>query len=120
MLFPGVTKAFQDQKSAENYLNTKLQSDAKKLFKVIFKVKVGGEQLPMDAKKFIGEDEEMKGVELPDALFYRLTAQVRKYSVDENGKIYSSKDVKKSIQQKDGDPTRVKNTFKVLHIFDLQ
>ena len=74
----------------------------------------------MDAKKFIGEDAEMKGVELCDALFYRLTAQVKQYSVDNNGDIVASKAMRKHIAKKDGDPTKVKNTFKMTHMFELQ
>lgn len=83
LLFPGVTRAYKDKQGAVDFLDKKLASDAKQLFKVIFKVTVGGDQAPMDAKKFVGEDGEMKDAALCDALFNRLTAQVKSYTVDD-------------------------------------
>ena len=65
------------------FLDKKLTSDAKQLFKVIFKVTVGGDQAPMDAKKFVGTDGEVKDADLCDAIFSRLTAQVKNYTVDD-------------------------------------
>jgi len=69
MLFPGVTKAFKDRAGAVDHLNTKLTSDAKQLFKVLFKVTVCADQPPCDVKKFVGEDAEMKDATLPDGVF---------------------------------------------------
>lgn len=69
MLFPGVTKAFKTKDAALEHLNKKLISDAKNLFKVIFKVTVCADQPPCDVKKIIGEDEEMKDATLPDGVF---------------------------------------------------
>ena len=86
----------------------------------MFKIEVAGDQAPVDAKKFVGEDTEMKDVELCDALFHRLTVQVKKYSWEESGSVTSSKDIRKKIKNKDDDPTRVKGIFEVLHIFELK
>lgn len=76
MLFPGVTKAFKEKTAAINFLNNKLASDSKQLFRIVFCVNTTGDQIPVDTKKLIGEDNEMKNVQLCDALFQRLTAQV--------------------------------------------
>lgn len=120
LVFPGITKAFLSKDDAKNYMNTKLASDEKNLFKVIFKVKVGGEyQVPMDVKKFIGDDSELKDVALCSAIFSRLTAQVRSYKADDPaGGSSSSKEVRNYIKKKDNDPTKLKATL--IHVFELQ
>ena len=69
MLFPGVTKAFKDKAAAVEHLNKKLTSDAKHLFRVVFKVTVCADQPPCDVKKFLGEDDEMKDATLSDGIF---------------------------------------------------
>lgn len=121
ILFPGATKAYKDRAGAEEHLNKKLISDAKQLFKVIFKVTVCADQPPCDVKKFVGEDDEMKEATLPDGIFHRLTAQVKSYQIDENGKtVNTSKQARKAIEKKGGDPTKVKNIFQVLHVFTLK
>ena len=43
MLFPGATKAFKEKTVAINFLNNNLSSDSKKLFRILFKVKTGGD-----------------------------------------------------------------------------
>ena len=112
MLFPGVTKAFKDKAGAIDHLNKKLTSDAKQLFRVVFKVTVCADLPPCDVKKMVGEgDAEMKDATLPDGIFQRLTAQVNKYQVEEGSTTISSQNVRKAIDKKDGDPSRVKNTF---------
>lgn len=69
MLFPGVTKVFKDKAGATDHLNKKLASDAKQLFKVMFKVTVCADLPPCDVKKVLGEDGEMTDATLPDGIF---------------------------------------------------
>ena len=120
MLSPGVTKVFKDKQSALDHLNKKLTSDAKQLFKVVFQVSVSADQPPCDVSKCLGEDPEMKEATLCHGLFQRLTAQVKKYSADHDGKLISSKTVREAINKKDGDATRVKNIFQAIHYFEIK
>ena len=63
----------------------------------------------------------MKGVDMCDALFHRLTVQVTNFSVeDSSGGVSESKEVRKLIAKKDGDPTRIKKLFEATSIFDLK
>lgn len=49
-----------------------------------------------------------------------MTAQVKGYNVEDGGQLTPSKKVRKAIEKKGGDATKVKKAFEVLHIFDLK
>lgn len=58
VLFPGVTRAFKTAARAVDYLDNRLATDDKDLFRVLYVVKTGGDQSPVGVRKVIGHDAD--------------------------------------------------------------
>ena len=82
--FPGLTRAFKSKDSALEYQKLKLKTDSdKKLYNVLFELKVHKNSGVFDVVKFKDEDDELKNIKnLGDGLLQRLLVQVKKYVIE--------------------------------------
>ena len=102
MILPGISKAFLTYDQAKAFLDEPMDSN-EKLLRIVFKVYVDqeGDTLPMDAKKFLEEGDEVASAKhTPDALFQRLMVQVQKCTItDAQGADLDSGEILKKLEQ---------------------